>query len=83
MREVTTARDSLVALQGQLDSELGKVVEQKNDLLPQYGLPEGESPNAENTAQGVPQVDDQEARESLGRFQKLCRDAKRRAIGVA
>jgi hypothetical protein len=79
MREVTAARDSLAALQKQLDAELNAVIEQKNDLLPKYGLEENIA--GAKADRGVPSVADQEARGSLERFQKLCRDAKRKALG--
>ena len=82
MREVATARDSLATLQNQLESEISKVVEQKNDLLPEYGLAEGDSGGQGQADRGVPVVD-KEARKSLERFQKLCRDAKRRAVGAS
>ena len=81
MQEVTAARDSLGALQKQLEDELDKVAEQKGELLPQYGLEEAEATTGRPADKGVPNVADRAARESLERFQKLCRDAKRRAIG--
>lgn len=84
MQEVTAARESLAALQVQLERELGKVAEQKGELLPQYGLTESGLAAGEPADRSVPAVSEAErqARESLERFQKLCRDAKRRAIGA-
>jgi len=53
----------------------------KNDLLPVFGLDGGAVVSAGPTdGDGADHID-QEARASVERFQKLCRDAKRRAIG--
>jgi len=80
--ELNRARDSLSALQRELENELAKVAEQEGELLPRYGVPPGE-PTASTAADvDVPSTTEQEARESMERFQKLCRDAKRRAIGA-
>jgi len=83
LRELNTARDALASLQRQLESELTKVVGQRDDLLPRYGVSETDVKQGTPAAKDVPSSPaDQEARASLERFQKLCRDAKRRAIGA-
>lgn len=84
MREIKAAQDGLAALQSQLEGELGKVAEQKNDLLPRFGATDPTSGSAPRADQGIPAVppETDKARSALERFQKLCRDAKRRAIGV-
>ena len=67
MQELSAARESLAALQKQLESELQKVVTQKTELLP-------------NVSAGT--AAESAAKQSLEKFQKMCRDAKRRAIGA-
>jgi hypothetical protein len=49
-----------------------RLVRQSSDLLPRYASPGG--------AGGLPQVPP--ARAALDRFEKLCRDAQRRAAGL-
>ena len=82
MREVEGASKQVAELQAQLEAELGRLAEQEDDLLPRYGLTReavaaGAKPTADVAGAAAPQ-----ARESLERFRKLCRDAKRRAIGA-
>jgi len=68
MSHFSATSNSLSSLQNELERELNEVASQKNDLLPNV-------PSMPKSA-GV-----QQAQVSLERFQKLCRDAKRRAIG--
>lgn len=83
LRELNIARDALSSLQRQLESELTKVVGQRDDLLPRFGVSETDVKQGAPANKDVPTPPaDQEARASLERFQKLCRDAKRRAIGA-
>lgn len=81
LKELNTARDSLASLQRHLETELTRVTGQKEDLLPKYGVSEPDIKGAPAN-KDVPSPADAEARASLERFQKLCRDAKRRAIGA-
>jgi hypothetical protein len=60
---------------------LDKLTEQHDDLLPRFGATEG-SDGKKQAKGGLPAAADSKARESLKRFQKLCRDAKRRAVGA-
>ncbi len=76
-----TASSSLSALKQQLESEIGMIAGGKDDVLADYasgdadffaGLPTGDTPTpAQQAANGA-----------VDRFQKLCRDARRRAIGI-
>jgi chromosome segregation ATPase len=79
MNELSGVRSSLNDLQNELTLELGNMTEQKETLLPKYGASKGGEGNAAADG-GLPQVSEQQ-REAVERFQKLCRDAKRRAIG--
>lgn len=81
LKELNTARDSLASLQRHLETELTRVTGQKDELLPKYGVSEPDVKGAPAN-KDVPSPADAEARASLERFQKLCRDAKRRAIGA-
>jgi hypothetical protein len=73
----------LVELEKQLQGELSKLEEQRNDLLPTYGGDEAQKTGDAGKAEAnLPKVEDKKARASLERFQKLCRDAKRRAVGA-
>jgi hypothetical protein len=81
MRELEGTRESVARLQQQLQAEIEQLAAQKSDLLPRAGSgSEGDSD--EKSDHDLPNVADQKARQSLQRFQKLCRDAKRRAIGT-
>jgi len=82
LKELNTARDSLASLQRHLETELTRVTGQRDELLPKYGVSETDVKNGAPAAKDVPSPADAEARASLERFQKLCRDAKRRAIGA-
>lgn len=83
LKELNTARDSLASLQRHLETELTRVTGQREDLLPKYGVSETDVKNGAPADKDVPSSPaDAEARASLERFQKLCRDAKRRAIGA-
>jgi hypothetical protein len=79
MNELSGVRSSLNDLQNELTLELGNMTEQKETLLPKYGASKGGEGKAVADG-GLPQVSEQQ-REAVERFQKLCRDAKRRAIG--
>jgi len=86
MREIDQARTSLTSLQNQLEQELDKASEQRGELLPKYGLTEQEAEQGQPPVADVPSspkttAAEEEARSALERFQKLCRDSRRRAIG--
>jgi chromosome segregation ATPase len=81
LTEIQAVRRNLASLQKQLQEELDALAEQKGDLLLRYGLPEGGG-NGQKGNGVLPKLPDQKASESLERFQKLCRDAKRKAIGA-
>ncbi len=81
MREVNAVRDSLSALQAHLNQELTRAMEQKTELLPKLGVSEQALAAGAKLDADLPRID-QQARESMERFQKLCRDAKRRAVGA-
>jgi hypothetical protein len=71
LRELETAQQSLSALQQQLDGELSRISEQQAELIP-----------SKADDGGKPSATEKKARDSLERFQKLCRDAKRKAVGA-
>jgi hypothetical protein len=73
MREVAAASAQVAELRRQLETELGHLAAQEDDLLPRYGVP----PTA-----GIPAPPPSKAAEALDRFRKLCRDAKRKAINA-
>jgi chromosome segregation ATPase len=67
LKEFATTRNSLASLQQELAKELTQVSSQQKDEL----LPTLNAPGASD-----------EAKASMERFQKLCRDARRKAIGA-
>ena len=82
-RELEITARSLAALEKELKQELSQLSDQKNELLPRFGTDEQQlAKGAPRADRNVPKVDDGKARESLQRFQKLCRDAKRRVVGA-
>jgi DNA repair exonuclease SbcCD ATPase subunit len=76
MKEVAQARASVAMLQSQLEAEGHSVTHQGTSLRPQHGLVEGEPKSGE-----IPTPDALEALESVGRLQKLSRDARQIALG--
>ena len=67
-QELEQAVKSLTALQKQLENELNSTADQQdNDLLTKCGIT------------GSQKTD--QAKSAVERFQKLCRDARRRAMG--
>ena len=81
LRELNVARDSLGALQSQLEQELSRAADQKSELLSKYGAGT-EAGDGTSVDGDLPSPAELNARESIERFHKLCRDAKRRAIGA-
>ena len=82
MCELETAQEHLAVLKKRLNDELGRLTDQKDDLLPRYGVEDGQSPAEARADAELPKLEDTKARKSLERFQKLCRDAKRKSIGA-
>jgi len=78
--ELNAAGKGLAAVQQQLQEEMKAVASQESQLLPEYGLTDGVSAGQKADAD-MPSAAQDEARKSIERFQKLCRDAKRRVIG--
>ena len=81
MADYHAAQTNITQLQQEMEAELRRISQSKNDLLPAYGATEEKLHPGQPAHAGVPQVVDEEARESIQRFQKLCRDAKRRVVG--
>lgn len=79
--DLQCAQTNLAELQKQLNDELTRLADSKNDLLPVYGLTDQGLQTGEPATGGVPEMAGIKARASVERFQKLCRDAKRRAVG--
>ena len=80
MAELDAARESIAALQAELERKVTEVSSRRDDLRVQYE-PRADRPGGALPASGgVPQAEATD-RESLGRFQKLCRDARRRVVG--
>jgi len=82
MREVDVVRDGLAKLQEQMAIELQSTVDHRDHLLERFGPTTGNQTPPSAAATDLPTAADLNARESIERFQKLCRDAKRRAIGA-
>ena len=82
MRELDTAKEQLASLRQQLEAELSQLADQNSDLLPRYGLTAEDGASGQKADGQLPKPADAKARASLERFQKLCRDAKRKAIGA-
>ncbi len=79
MADLKETQASLIGLQQTLEDELGKVADSTSDLLPAIEAEEEKAKSQDGDA-SVPAAQKQ-AKASIERFQKLCRDAKRRAIG--
>lgn len=80
LEELNAASSALSTLQKQIGGELDSLTEQVEELTPQYGV-DRDAPAGAPADAGMPAPARQEADDSIERFQKLCRDAKRRAIG--
>ncbi len=77
MHEVSAARESLAELRQQLEQELARATEQKQDVFETVGAAQAGTAAETPLASEV----DQNLRKSAERFQKLCRDAKRKLMG--
>ena len=78
MEELERSRKSLADLQREVEGEVRKVQSGTSELMPQYGITErGAAPTG-----GLPKLGNAKPRGSVERFQKLRRDAKRKAIGA-
>jgi sigma54-dependent transcription regulator len=74
--ELQSARTKLESLQQHVGEELNLLSEQQGDLRQNYG-----SSHDGVADKGLSKLDSAE-RKSMKRFQKLCRDAKRRVVGA-
>lgn len=82
MGELSDASTSLVSLQDQLAVEMGHITTDRSELLDRFGLSDkgwskGQVPNG-----GLPASVEPPVPAAIDRYQKLCRDARRRAIGA-
>ncbi len=82
LRDLNAARTSLSTLQTQLEGEITKVADQSSDLLPDLNKAAQSGATGPIPDAQAPSEEEKTARESMERFKKMCRDAKRRAIGV-
>ncbi|HYC56283.1 MAG TPA: hypothetical protein VEL28_15210 [Candidatus Binatia bacterium] len=80
--ELNDASVSLSSLQEQLQAEVGQIANDRDDILERFGLTEKTWNAGAPATKGVPTPQDQQASAAVERYQKLCRDARRRAIGV-
>ncbi len=78
MEELERSRKSLADLQREVEGEVSKVASETSELMPRYGVTE----HGVAATGGLPKVGSAKHRGSVERFQKLRRDAKRKAIGA-
>jgi hypothetical protein len=77
--ELSAAQKSLASLKAELEGELAKIGVQQGGLVPQAPTPQAGAPTPGD--QPLSEAE-RKAKEAQQRFKKLCRDAKRRAIGA-
>ncbi len=82
MADITRAQNSLAELQDQLRAELRKIGDPRDDLIPGYVLTSDGLSKDRPLVEGPQGEAERQARLSVERFQQLCGDAKRRAIGT-
>lgn len=80
--ELSDASTSLASLQEQLTVEMGNITTDRSELLARFGLSEKAWSNGQAPDGGMPGKMEQPAPVAIERYQKLCRDARRRAIGA-
>jgi chromosome segregation ATPase len=81
--ELNMASTNLSALREQLVEEVGHITNERNELLNRFGLTERAWNSGQPVDSGLPNLSDSMAGSaSVERYQKLCRDARRRAIGA-
>jgi len=80
--ELSDASTSLASLQEQLTVEMGNITTDRSELLARFGLSEKGWNNGQVPDGGLPAKMDQPEPVAIERYQKLCRDARRRAIGA-
>jgi putative ABC transport system permease protein len=78
IEEIENAGDTLASLKAQLEEEVGTLADPENDLLGEFELPT----SLLSRDGGQPTPVEKQAQAAVDRFQKLCRDARRRAIGL-
>lgn len=83
MGEINEAGSSLASLQEQLAVELGHISTDRSELLERFGLSDKGWSNGQAPEGGIPaSVEQPTSSAAVERYQKLCRDARRRAIGA-
>ncbi|MBI5503704.1 MAG: hypothetical protein HY899_02810 [Deltaproteobacteria bacterium] len=82
MAELSDASTSLASLQEQLAVEMGHITTDRSELLDRFGLSDKGWSNGQVPDGGLPRAIEQPAPAAVERYQKLCRDARRRAIGA-
>lgn len=81
INELNAASTNLSALREQLVEEVGHISNERTDLLSRFGLTERSWGKGASPEGGLPSTAEPAAPASVERYQKLCRDARRRAIG--
>ena len=82
INELNTASTNLSALREQLVEEVGHISNERTDLLNRFGLTERSWAKGSAADGGLPSTVEPTPPASVERYQKLCRDARRRAIGA-
>jgi chromosome segregation ATPase len=80
VEELDNAGDTLSSLQVALEAEVGSITDSSTDVLGDFELPSISTRSRGEDA--VPSEAEEQAKAAVDRFQKLCRDARRRAIGL-
>jgi peptidoglycan hydrolase CwlO-like protein len=82
INELNAASTNLTTLREQLVEEVGHISNERTDLLSRFGLTERSWGRGAEANGGVPPTAEPPVSASVERYQKLCRDARRRAIGT-
>jgi chromosome segregation ATPase len=81
INELNTASTNLSALREQLVEEVGHISNERTEILSRFGLTERSWSKGGSADGGLPSTSEPAVPASVERYQKLCRDARRRAIG--
>jgi chromosome segregation ATPase len=82
INELNAASTNLSTLREQLVEEVGHISNERTDLLNRFGLTERTWKKGSPADGGLPSTAEPTPPASVERYQKLCRDARRRAIGA-
>jgi len=82
MAELSDASTSLASLQEQLTVEMGNITTDRSELLDRFGLSDKGWSKGQIPDGGMPGKIASPSPAAVERYQKLCRDARRRAIGA-